>query len=124
MLFNFNDFLGKLNAVLVGQYLQKENLGISRSDIILIQDSDSKLVKIKEQIEINDNHLNDKFCIIRDVLFKNSILFDEIVPRLCLPAFLGREVLSKLHERNHCHLGGVNLLTQFNANFFTPDCER
>ena len=44
---NFNDLLGKLNTVLIGQYLQKENLGITKSDIILIQDSDNKLVKIK-----------------------------------------------------------------------------
>ena len=37
LLLNFNDLLGKLNAVLIGQYLQKENLGISISDIILIK---------------------------------------------------------------------------------------
>ena len=114
LLLNFNDLLRKLNAVLIGQYLQKQNLSISKSDMILIQNSDSQLVKIKERIEKNDEHSNDKFCIIQDILFKNSIMFDEIVPRLCLPAFLGREVLSKLHARNHCHLGGVNLLTQFN----------
>jgi hypothetical protein len=46
--------------------------------------------------------------------------FNEIVHRLCLPDFLGREVLSKLHARNHCHLGGANLLMQFNTNFYSP----
>ena len=45
---NFNDLLSKLNTVLIRQYLQKENLGITKSDVILIQDSDSKLTKIKE----------------------------------------------------------------------------
>ena len=57
--------------MLIGQYLQKQNLSISKSDMILIQNSDSQLVKIKERIEKNDEHLNDKFCIIQDILFKN-----------------------------------------------------
>ena len=51
LLLNFNDLLSKLNAVLIGQYLQKQNLSISKSDMILIQNSDSQLVKIKERIE-------------------------------------------------------------------------
>ena len=71
----------------------------------MIQDSDSKLAKIKQQIQINDQLLNDKFCLIDDVLYKNSLVFDQIVQRLCLPSYLGREILSKLHQRNHCHLG-------------------
>ena len=37
LLLNFNDLLSKLNAVLIGQYLQKQNLSISKSDMILIQ---------------------------------------------------------------------------------------
>ena len=98
LLLNFNELLGKLNAVLIGQYLQKRTLSISKSDMELIQNSDLQLVKIKERIEKNDTHLIDKFCIIQNILFKNSVIFDEIVPRLCLPSFLGREVLSKLHS--------------------------
>jgi hypothetical protein len=40
-----------------------------------------------------------------------------------LPDFLGRKVLSKLHAQNHCHLGGTNLLMQFNTNFYSPKSE-
>jgi hypothetical protein len=69
LLLNFNDLLGKLNAVLIGQYLQKLTLSISKSDMELIQNSDLQLVKIKERIEKNDTHLNDKFCLIQNILF-------------------------------------------------------
>ena len=86
---NFNELLEKLNAVLIAQYLQKQTLSISKHDLELIQNNDLQLVKIKERIEKNDEHLNGKFCIIDNILFKNTIIFDELVPRLCLPAFLG-----------------------------------
>ena len=123
LLLNFNELLSKLNGVLVGQYLMKNNLNISKDDMMLIQNSDMQLMKIKEKIEKNDPNLNSKFCIIQGILFKNAMVFNEIVHRLCLPDFLGREVLSKLHARNHCHLGGTNLLMQFNANFYSPQSE-
>ena len=123
LLLNFNDLLSKLNGVLIGQYLMKQNLSISKDDMVLIQNSDLQLMRIKERIANNDQNLNDKFCIIQDILFKNSIVFNEVVHRLCLPNFLGREVLSKLHAQNHCHLGGANLLMQFNTNFYSPKSE-
>ena len=99
LLLNFNNLLSKLNGVLIGQYLMKQNLNISKDDMVLIQSSDLQLMRIKEKIAHNDQHLNDKFCIIDDILFKNSIVFNEVVNCLCLPDFLGREVLSNcIHE--------------------------
>ena len=71
LLLNFNELLGKLNAVLIGQYLQKQTLSISKNDMELIQNNDLQLVKIKERIEKNDAHLNGKFCMIDNILFKN-----------------------------------------------------
>jgi hypothetical protein len=46
LLLNFNELLGKLNGVLVGQYLMKQNLNISKDDMMLIQNSDIQLMKI------------------------------------------------------------------------------
>jgi hypothetical protein len=109
--------------VLIGQYLMKQNLSISKDDMVLIQNSDLQLMKITEKIANNDQHLNDKSCIIQDILFNNLIVFNEVVHRLCLPEFLGHKVLSKLHAQNHCHLGGANLLMQFNTNFYSPRSE-
>ena len=121
---NFNDLLQKLNTVLVAQYLQKENLGLSKSDLILIQESDSQLSKIKERIYKEDDNLDGKFCVVDDILWKKRLIFDQVVHRLCLPSFLGREVIQKLHNRNHCHIGGTNLHQQFGDNFYTPDAEK
>ena len=64
------------------------------------------------------------FCVINDILWKKRLIFDQIIHRLCLPSFLGREVIRKLHDRNHCHIGGTNLFQQFSENFYTPEAEK
>ena len=55
LLLNFNNLLSKLNGVLIGQYLMKQNLNISKDDMVLIQNSDLQLMRIKEKIAHNTN---------------------------------------------------------------------
>ena len=103
----------------MGQYLQKENMSIDRSDLILIQKSDRHLgAIIHKLLQENQQNVNSKFVLLNNVLFKNCIIFNEQVPQLCLPLSLGKEVFFKIHNANHCHVGGNNLLEQFNAIFY------
>ena len=99
LLLNFDELLNKLNSSLLSMYLMKGNLQISNSDIIQIQSTDEHLDNIRKKISQNDENMNSKFCLIREVLFKKSLVFNEIVYRLCLPRYLGREILLKLHAR-------------------------
>ena len=103
-------------------YLMKGNLQISKPDIIQIQSTGEHLINIRKKISQNDENINSKFCLIIEVLFKKSLVFNEIVYRLCLPRYLGREILFKLHNKNHCHISDLNLQLQFNANFYTYKC--
>ena len=114
--------MARLNTILVGQYLQKNLLGLTLEDLEKIQNSDPNLLSIKNRILKEDSNLNQRFCVTRGVLYKNSLVFEQLVPRLCLPEFLGREVIHKLHQLNKCHLGGNNLEQQFKTNFYTPNC--
>ena len=121
---HFDTLLTNLNSILLGQYLQKENMSIDRSDLNLIQKSDRHLGSIMQKILQGDQpNENTKFVIINDILFKYCKIFDKKVPRLCLPISVSREVLFKIHNLNHCHVGGANLLDQFNANFYCENAD-
>ena len=94
-------------------------MSIDKSDLILIQKSDRHLGSIMQNLlQENQPNENNKFVMINDIRFRHCTIFNEKVPRLCLPISLGREVLFKIHSINHCHVGGTNLLEQFNAIFY------
>ena len=117
---HFDSLLSNLNTILLGQYLQKSQMSISKQDLNLLQRSDKHLNSIMINILHSDQPLaNTKFNIKDGVLFKNSKVYDETIPRLCLPKNIGREILFKIHNLNNCHISGTNLLTQFNANFYS-----
>ena len=122
LLLNFSPLLERLNTILCGQYLQKSLLGLKIEDLEKIQNADPTLSSIKNKILERDSNLNQRFIIKQGILYKNSLIFDQIIPRLCLPEFLGSEIIHKLHHLNRFHLGGINLEKQFKSNFYTPNC--
>ena len=91
--------------------------------MVQIQETDEFLAAIKHKINCNTtNNGGNKFCIEKGVLFKRSTIYNEIIYRLCLPVYLGREILQKLHDRNSCHITGDNLRLQFENNFYVHGC--
>ena len=68
---HFETLLSNLNSILLGQYLQKENMSIDRSDLILIQKSDRHLgAIIHKLLQENQQNVNSKFVLLNNVLFK------------------------------------------------------
>ena len=57
---HFDTLLSNLNSILLGQYLQKENMSINISDLILIQKSDRHLGAIIQKL-LQENQHNVKY---------------------------------------------------------------
>ena len=124
MIFNFDKLVANLNGILVGQYLIRSNLQLTNDDLSGIQQGDKHLYAIIDRLQTNNQTKSDsKFILRNNVLFKESIIYDQVIYRLCLPQFLALEVLTKLHFRNSAHLNSENLKTQFSNNFYTPNCQ-
>ena len=119
--FPYNKLLENLNTIILSQYLIKTNMALSKSDIIEIQTTDPYLSDIIKQLENfnQDDKLNEKFVIQDKILFVVMTVLGETVLRLCLPNYMCNHILTNLHENNRCHVTTINLLEQFNANFWS-----
>ena len=92
---NFYRMLGNLNSLLLGQYLMKSGLSITKRDLIEIQSSDKNLSnKINQVTEQNVSDLNN-FELHQGILYKVKMVYEQKAFRLCLPEFLGREIFTK-----------------------------
>ena len=72
---NFYKMLENLNSLLLGQYLMKSGLSITKRDLIEIQSSDKNLSnKINQMQEQNVSELNN-FELHQGILYKNKNSF-------------------------------------------------
>ncbi|MED5543239.1 MAG: hypothetical protein VX721_04010, partial [Thermoproteota archaeon] len=119
--FQCNKILENLNTIILSQYLIKNNMAISKSDIVEIQTTDHYLSEIMQQVENfgQDNKRKEKFVIKDKILFVIMTMYGETVLRLCLPAYVCNHILTNLHQNNRCHVTTNNLLEQYNANFWS-----
>merc|ERR1712055_1003605 len=119
--FPCNKLLENLNTIILSQYLIKNNMALSKSDIVEIQTTDPYLSDIIKQLENTDqdDKLTEKFVIQDKILYVVMMVLGEQVMRLCLPAYVCNHILTNLHENNRCHVTTNNLLEQFNANFWS-----
>ena len=108
-----------LNQILLGQYVMKTGLQLSKDDLREIQISDPTLFKIISNMETQNLNILNKYEIVKETLYLTTEVYGQQVYRLCLPNFLGQEVLQKLHFLNDSHLTPDNLLRMFNTNFYT-----
>ena len=100
---NFYRILGNLNSLLLGQYLMKSGLSITKRVLIEIQSSDKNLsAKITQMTEQNVSDLNN-FELHQGILYKVKMVYEQKAFRLCLPEYLGKEFFSKCIIRRTCH---------------------
>ena len=57
-------------------------------------------------------------------MYKVSEIYGQKLYRLCLPAYLGRDIVGKLHYKSEAHLSLGNLIAIHNQNFYTPNVEK
>ena len=82
--------LENLNSLLLGQYLMKSGLSITKRDLIEMQNSDKNVsAKITQMTEQNVSVLNN-FELHQGILYKVKMVYEQKAVRLCLPEFLGR----------------------------------
>jgi hypothetical protein len=116
---DFHKMQNNLNQILLGQYVMKSGLQLSKSDLREIQTSDPTFFKIISNMETCNLNILNKYELVEETLYKTTEVYGQKVYRLCLPNFLGQEVLQKLHFLNEIHLTPDNLLRMFNTNFYT-----
>ena len=86
MIFNYDKLVANLNGILVGQYLIRSNLQLTNDDLSGIQQGDKHLYAIIDRLQTNNQTKSDsKFIFRNKVLFKESIIYDQLIYRLCLP---------------------------------------
>ena len=61
---------------------------------------------------------------LKCILYKVSLIYGQKLYRLCLPSYLGREVIGKLHYKSEAHLSLQNLIAIFNQNFVSPNIDK
>ena len=113
---DFHKMQYNLNQILLGQYVMKTGLQLSKDDLREIQTSDPTLFKIISNMEKSNLDILNKYEIVNKTLYVTTEIYGQKVYRLCLPNFLGLEVMQKLRS----HLTPDNLLRMFNTNFYTP----
>ena len=86
--------LENLNSLLLGQFLIKTGLQISNKDLEQIQSSDTKLYSIITQLD----QFKD-FEVHKKILYKVSEIYGQKLYRLCLPTYLSRDIVGKLHDK-------------------------
>ena len=115
----FHRMLENLNSLLLGQFLIKTGLQISNKDLEQIQSSDTKLYSIISQLD----QFKD-FEVHKKILYKVSEIYGQKLYRLCLPTYLSRDIVGKLHYKAEAHLSLANLIAIHNQNFYTPNVEK
>ena len=121
--FHYEDLVGKLNSIVLGQYLIRGNMSISPADIKEMQDNDQYLRDIRLQLQGDPRKVDSHFVVIRNLLFKQDLVFGEQLHRLCLPPLICENILHILHDCSKAHISRINLINQYNANFYTRGIE-
>ena len=112
---NLYRMLGNLNSLLLGQYLMKTGLSITKKDLFEIQKSDTTLAnKINRMKEENLSELYN-FQLHQENLYKIKMIYHQKAYRLCLPQYLGREIYAKIHFNSDAHVTNDNLRAIFDA---------
>ena len=115
--------LSNLNSILVGQYLFKNKLNIDIEVLAEIQAKDSDFTRIITNLQKHRQKDNSFFLDHENILFKKTLVYNQVMYRLCLPTYLGKQVLTNLHGRKF-HPSRSTLLKMYNAVFFTPNVEK
>jgi hypothetical protein len=97
-------------------------LDLSKSDLREIQLSDKAFYKLISDMELANINEFKTFVLYEEILYKTKEIMGQTVFRLCLPNYLGKDILQKLHFKNEVHLTPDNLLKIFNQNFYTVGC--
>ena len=90
---NFNKLRGKLNIILLSQYLLSNGHLISQGDLAHIQNTDREVNSLKKQCEGG----NENYLIKNNILYKKSTILGQTVYKLVLPNNLSIQVLESLH---------------------------
>ena len=120
----FHRMLENLNSLLLGQFFIKTGLQISNKDLEKIQASDSKLLSLISQIQSDNLEQFKDFEIHNKILYKVSMIYGQKLYRLCLPTYLGRDIISKLHYQSEAHLSLANLVSIFNQKNYSPNVDK
>ena len=114
---NFNKLRGKLNTILLSQYLLTTGHLISQGDLKHIQDVDRDINSLKKQCE--EGHKN--YLIRNGILYKKSIILGQTIYKLVLPNSLSRQVLEALHMKFETHQNTGQLAEIFGSTFHTKN---
>ena len=121
--FKCQKMLSALNTLLLSQHLMKSKLTINHESLIIIQKSEPKFSTIFEKLQTDVHQTND-YALIEGILYKIRTVYGQKAIRLCIPSFVGNQVLSNLHHNNSAHPSIDNLLNQFSSVFYTPDAAK
>ena len=121
MKFQYDDLLRKLNSIILGQYLIKSNMTISAEDIRTIQGSDPHLRDIRSKLrqDYETRKVDGHFVLLLDLVFRQDLVLDQPLLRLCLPPLVCENILRTLHDSCKAHISTQNLISQYNNNFYT-----
>ena len=115
--------LSNLNGILVAQYLFKNKLNIDIHVLAEMQSKDNDFAKIIANLRKHQHKDSSFFLDHENILFKKSLVYKQIMYRLCLPAYLAKQILTNLHSRKF-HPSRSTLITMFNSVFYTPNVEK
>ena len=121
--FDKGNLLSNLNGILLGQYLFKNKLNIDIQVLAEIQAKDDYFTKIIANLKKHTHKDNSYLLDHENILFRKSRVYNQVIHRLCLPAYLAKQVLTNLHARKF-HPSKSTLLQMYNSVFFTPDVEK
>jgi hypothetical protein len=118
---DFHKMRDNLNQILLAQYVMKSGLNLTKADLREIQLSDLAYSKIITNMELSNREEIGTFVLYEQILYKTKVIMNQTVFRLCLPNFLARDVLQKLHFKHDVHLTADNLLNMFNQTFYAAE---
>ena len=96
---NFNKLRGKLNTILLSQYLMSNGHTISQGDLQHIQNTDRDINTLKRECEKG----HKDYVIKNGILYKKGTVLGQIIFKLVLPTGLSRQVLFAIHMKHETH---------------------
>ena len=121
--FDKGKLIGNLNGILVAQYMFKNKLNIDIHVLAEIQSVDGDFARIIANIKKHSHTDHSFFLDHENILFKKTLVYYQVMHRLCLPTFLDKQVLTNLHARKF-HPSRTTLMQMFNSIFYTPNVEK
>ena len=112
---NFNKLRGKLNTILLSQYMMSNGHTISQGDLQHIQNTDRDINALKR--DCKEGHKN--YVLKNGVLYKKGIILGQPIFKLVLPTSLSRQVLVAIHLKHETHQNTAQLAEIFGSTFHT-----